>query len=125
MSEVTDAAYRRFDYARVAAEVALKITGPDGPQAAPHLAAKADAEAALASLGASGAVPPADLAESTDASLAALRGEYEAQRERVTGLADLPPDLLGPNAAAFGLVMANTTRWIEAIKAVEKERTGA
>jgi hypothetical protein len=124
MSDVTDAAYRRYDFARAAAKAGVLIVG-EGATGDPQRQAVADAEAALASLEASGAVPPADLEADTLASLEALRLQYEAQRAQAEALAVLPPDIIGPSAGAIGLIMANTAQWIAAIAAVEKELADA
>ena len=120
MSEVTDAAFERFDLARVMAKAGIRVVGLS-PAVATQETALAAASAALASLVESGATPPADLSERTSAALAAIRVNYEEQRARIEALAVLPPDLGGPDSALIAITMTNTTLWIDAIKAVEAE----
>jgi len=122
MSAQTDAAYYSYDFARVMALVAIRLTEVTSTEG-PHVEAHANAVAALAAL-ADMADPPADLTASTGAQYDALLATYEQQRAEATEAMEMDPALqqmFGINVDDARAAATIATQWVNAMIATRTE----
>ena len=122
MSAQTDAAYYSYDFARVMALAAIRMTEPTSTQQ-PHVDAYDNAVAALGGL-AGIADPPADMTANTVAQYEALLAPYEQQRADATEALDMDPtmqQMFGVDVQQAQATVTIATQWINAMMATRTE----